>query len=220
MQKARFSLVVERDTDRRMGWAEALHGEGLSHVLRRTRPAEARGLLTRSTPLCVLVAGLSARGHRDGDMLDLLRDFRIAAPGAVILAVDHAARPETPAEAFAAGASDVLRGDHHPGEFLARLRIRLRDAGMGAPDGLRRDRLNLTPVEAQILACLEAHKGQIVTRDTLARATGDRDWTYGDRRFDVHVARIRKKLAAEYGGRVSLRTIRARGYMIERPDRG
>lgn len=56
--------------------------------------------------------------------------------------------------------------------------------------------------------------GQIVTRDTLSLAIDNKPWSYGNRKFDVHVARIRKKLDSAYGGDLKLRTVRSAGYQL------
>ena len=47
--------------------------------------------------------------------------------------------------------------------------------------------LDLTQAEARVLRVLAARQGQIVTRDDLSMHLYGMPWTYGDRRFDVHV---------------------------------
>ena len=76
-------------------------------------------------------------------------------------------------------------------------------------------RLNLTPAETKVLRILASRQGQIVTRDELSRHLYGTPWTYGDRRFDVHVTKIRRKLRDEAGGMLRLRTVRAEGYTLE-----
>jgi two-component system, OmpR family, response regulator len=61
---------------------------------------------------------------------------------------------------------------------------------------------------------LFSHDGQIVTRDDLSYAVDARPWRYGDRKFDVHVAKIRKKLLDSFGSQMSVSTVRSSGYCL------
>ncbi len=76
-------------------------------------------------------------------------------------------------------------------------------------------RAQLTPVESEIMRILLTHMGQIVTRNQLSQWLDRAEWLYGDRKFDVHITRIRKKLRAAYGERFIVHTIRAKGYLVE-----
>ena len=210
-----YGLVIERDSGLRNDWALALEQRGLSRVLRRTRPSEAAPLIEPDMPVVAMIAGLSAKGAADDSMLRVIARIRARAPRAVILAVDHGDRPLIPAAAFRAGADDVMRTDQHPSEFDSRLTLRLAQAGIASGDRPGLEGLGLTPVESAILKCLSDAHGSVVSRDTLAQVVGEDQWTYGDRRFDVHIARIRKKLEDSYGPAVTVRTIRARGYVLD-----
>ncbi|WP_164493970.1 winged helix-turn-helix domain-containing protein, partial [Streptomyces sp. ADI98-10] len=70
--------------------------------------------------------------------------------------------------------------------------------------------LDLTYLEFELLAHLVAHPHRVHTRDQLVTTV----WGYGHvgdgRTVDVHVARLRRKLGAEY--RRSIRTVRRVGY--------
>ena len=102
-------------------------------------------------------------------------------------------------------------------EFDARLRLRLRDRGV-APAGESDEgglaKLALTPVEARIVDLLMRDKGRIVTRNELSRLLHDCDWEYGDRKFDVHITKIRKKLRKGFGDRYTVRAVRSVGYLL------
>lgn len=148
-------------------------------------------------------------------MLSLIAGTRRLVPGAVILAVDHGNRPRGAAEAFAAGADDALRADHDPSELRARLAARLQSAAQGGQRAAWLAQLGLTPLEERIFLVLNARRNEIVSRPALAEALGEAEWHYGDRRIDVHVARIRQKLDAQFEGAVRLRTVRAQGYVLE-----
>lgn len=72
----------------------------------------------------------------------------------------------------------------------------------------------LSLAEGMILRVLLDHFGDIVSRDDLSLALDQRPWRYGDRKFDVHIAKIRKKLAGSFGPAVWLQTIRSEGYRL------
>ena len=65
----------------------------------------------------------------------------------------------------------------------------------------------LTATESAILACLLAHRGEIVPRDTLAPLTG------GGNSVDVYVCRLRRKLEKPIGIRL-IHTVRGQGYRL------
>ena len=133
---------------------------------------------------------------------------------------------ETPNEVlFEAGAHEVLTLPFSLKELAYRLRTRSNDIGLSfdfepeqartldiAADIIRR--AELTDIEAQVILVLMEQGGQIVTRDTLSLAIDNKPWNYGNRKFDVHVARIRKKLDSAYGGDLTLRTVRSAGYQL------
>ncbi|WP_323765210.1 helix-turn-helix domain-containing protein [Marinovum sp.] len=214
-----FAAVVERDTGLRNTWAGVLQDCGLPRVLRRARPSEMRETLTEGAPLSALIVGLSARQVPDEAMLTLIAAARRQAGDAVILAIDHANRSQGAIAAFAAGADDALRADHDPGELRARLSLRLQGAQRGNRKSARLVQLGLTPVEERIFEYMSRHAGQIVERAALAQVLGDADWSYGDRRIDVHIARIRQKLEHRSDAGMQVRSVRGRGYILDDPDR-
>ena len=167
-KRASFSVVLERDTDRRNDWAALLRAAGLRRVLRRARPAEMSDLIAPDAPLTAMIVGLTAHGPRDDAMLSLIASVRRQVPGAVILAVDHGNRPRGAAEAFAAGADDALRADHDPSELRARLAARLQSATQGGQRAAWLAQLGLTPLEERIFSALNARRNEIVSRPALA----------------------------------------------------
>lgn len=132
------------------------------------------------------------------------------------------------AQAFLAGADDVVQWPCSLHELALRMFSRLgldpkenaaavidanweTEAYIAAQAGL-------TTAEAQVMRVLFSHDGQIVSRDDLSFAVDDRPWRYGDRKFDVHVAKIRKKLTDAFGGRMSVATVRSLGYCLSTHD--
>ncbi|MER7174619.1 winged helix-turn-helix domain-containing protein [Streptomyces mesophilus] len=77
-------------------------------------------------------------------------------------------------------------------------------------------RLDLTYLEFELLAHLVAHPQRVHTRDSLVQTV----WGYGHvgdgRTVDVHVARLRRKLGAEY--REAIQTVRRVGYKYTPPQ--
>lgn len=78
--------------------------------------------------------------------------------------------------------------------------------------------LDLTYLEFELLAHLVGHPHRVHTRDALVHTV----WGYGHvgdgRTVDVHVARLRRKLGAEY--RDTIRTVRRVGYKYTPPTGG
>jgi hypothetical protein len=78
--------------------------------------------------------------------------------------------------------------------------------------------LDLTYLEFELLAHLTGHPHRVHTRDHLVTAV----WGYGHvgdgRTVDVHVARLRRKLGAEYRGGIV--TVRRVGYKYVPPKQG
>ncbi|MYV40610.1 winged helix family transcriptional regulator [Streptomyces sp. SID1328] len=78
--------------------------------------------------------------------------------------------------------------------------------------------LDLTYLEFELLAHLVAHPHRVHTRDQLVTTV----WGYGHvgdgRTVDVHVARLRRKLGAQY--RHAIQTVRRVGYKYTPPSAG
>jgi len=71
--------------------------------------------------------------------------------------------------------------------------------------------LVLPPVEARLAAALSSRFGIVVRRESLA-AAGWPDGPPGRNALDVHLVRLRRRLA---GVGLTLRTVRSRGYLLE-----
>jgi Transcriptional regulatory protein, C terminal len=76
--------------------------------------------------------------------------------------------------------------------------------------------VSLPPVEARLTAALLERFGAVVSRDTLARS-GWPGGSPGRNALDVHVLRLRRRLSPL---RLAIRTVRSRGYLLERADGG
>lgn len=128
------------------------------------------------------------------------------------------------AQAFLAGADDVVDWPCSLHELALRLFVRLGQSPNTSSASVQdanweteayiAARAGLTTAEAQVMRVLFSHDGQIVTRDDLSYAVDARPWRYGDRKFDVHVAKIRKKLLDSFGSQMSVSTVRSSGYCL------
>lgn len=140
-----------------------------------------------------------------------------------------AASTEAVADAFAAGADEVL----HPGmgrrellERTAALARRTAGAEAAVEAGpLRVDRergeatwrgrrLSLTARERDVLHELARAQGAAVRREHLYRAVWGYAMARGDRTVDVNVKRLRGKLAAQVGAPLSIETEPGVGYRL------
>jgi DNA-binding response OmpR family regulator len=78
--------------------------------------------------------------------------------------------------------------------------------------------LDLTYLEFELLAHLVQHPHRVHTRDQLVTTV----WGYGHvgdgRTVDVHIARLRRKLGAEFRG--AIQTVRRVGYKYTPPTGG
>lgn len=224
-----FALVADADVGMRMS---------LTHLFSVIFRRPVRSTADCADAACLLGAGLRprvlvvGRAETAGGDIALIRAAAALPDRPFIIALDRQATPEDGVEAFLAGADDVVRPPFPLKEFALRLRARLGPAAIG-PDGgvpdMQTDwdaeadiacRAGLTSAEAQVVHVLISQSGQIVTRDALSQAIDRRPWAYGDRKFDVHVAKIRKKLTAAFGPRISVRTVRSSGYRLTLNDAG
>ncbi|WP_370399474.1 winged helix-turn-helix domain-containing protein [Sulfitobacter sp. JB4-11] len=132
--------------------------------------------------------------------------------------------PSLGAQMYEAGAADVVHWPTDLKEIALRLRHHLCHMWDSSStidlstdweaESFVADIADLTTAEAQIVRILMANDGRIVTRDDLSLALDARPWRHGDRKFDVHMASIRKKLLAAFGSNLTVSTIRSRGYRL------
>jgi DNA-binding response OmpR family regulator len=185
-------------------------------------PAEAP-----AAPKLLVTSGLG-----DGSGLALVRRVRTLGLPTFVLYIDRRGSPDEGGDAFASGADDVIRVPFTLREFGLRLRTRLgpefvtESPAAGLVPELMLDADNrllaaaspavvqMTPAEAEIMAVLIRRGGLLVTRNDLSRAIDKCEWVYGDRKFDVHITRIRRKLQKAFGDRYVVQSVRAEGYTL------
>lgn len=130
------------------------------------------------------------------------------------------------------GADDYLAKPALPRELLARIKALLRRSA-STPAGQapvevgvltlhpaeRRalcdgQLLSLTGAEFALLLSLAQHAGQVVDKATLTREALGRELERFDRAIDVHVSRLRQKLAAASATAPQIESVRGAGYQL------
>jgi DNA-binding response OmpR family regulator len=156
-------------------------------------------------------------GLPDGDGVDICRQLRQRSAVAIIVVTARGEEPER-VLALDAGADDYLVKPFGLAELLARIRAVLRRVHPG--DGVLRHgplavdvrarkvtvagrEVALTPKEFDILGCLAAEPGRVVSRQEILDCAWDAHWYGPTKVLDVHVAALRRKLGvpieAAYG---------------------
>jgi two-component system response regulator CpxR len=167
------------------------------------------------------------------DGFEVLKQIRTFSAGSVLLLT---ARGEDVDRivGLEMGADDYLAKPFNPRELLARIRaIRRRSAAPAltsesaaiAVEDLLLDpaartvrqggeAVELTDVEFTLLEVLMRSPGKVVDRESLAEAVLGRKFNPFDRSLDMHVSRLRKKLAGDGPGEERIKTVRGTGYQL------
>jgi DNA-binding response OmpR family regulator len=147
-------------------------------------------------------------GLPDGDGVGVCRQLRRRSGVAIIVVTARGEEPER-VLALDAGADDYLVKPFGLAELLARIRAVLRRVHPGG-EVLRHGSLvvdvrtrkvtvagrevALTPKEFDILECLAADPGRVVSRQEILESAWDAHWYGPTKVLDVHVAALRRKL--------------------------
>ncbi len=218
-------LVVEDATEYQQLVGAVLRDGG--HGVRTAGSiAEARQLLATSCPdLVVLDLTLP-----DGDGLDLCREIR-SVSNAYILMLTGRDDEVDKVVGFRLGADDYVTKPFSPRELAARVEALSRrprgtqiDSDVRVLGDLiirRRARevefagrpVELTRIEFDLLDQLTANPQHVMTRAELLETVWGDNWFGDDHVVDVHIANLRKKLAAASDRKI-VRTVRGVGYGV------
>jgi DNA-binding response OmpR family regulator len=226
-------LVVEDDETIAAALTAGLRAHG--HGVRRaaTGRAALEAAAVRAPDLVLLDLGLP-----DLDGVEVCRRLRGQAPSTVVVVLTARSEEMDVVVALEAGADDYLTKPFRLGELLARVRAHLRRGSVGATaaahaaltigdltvdlaarrvavDGRE---VTLRTKEFELLARLAVEAGSAVSRDALMADVWDAHWVGSTKTLDVHVAALRRKLAAAAPGRTpAITTLRGHGYRLELP---
>lgn len=225
-------LVAADDAEVLAGIRAALRSEDLAVVTGRTVRTAVDALDFHRPAVVVLDLGLEA-----GRGWELLHTIA-SRPGTSVVALDRTGDPLSRRAALAAGAADVVGPPLDPTEVALRSRSAHRRERPEAAPGvvLRRHDLvldvashevrvaghpvALTPQQFAILrALLEARGATLHRSQLLARVAAVDDEAPSERAIDLHVSRLRRRLAAQGGRRHYVESVYGVGYRLsaERP---
>ena len=174
----------------------------------------------------------------DHDGFDILREVRGQSRVPVIM-LTAKGEDEDRIIGLEMGADDYLAKPFNPRELLARMKAVmrrmeettdnhttteiLRAGGMEldptrltltiiSPDG--NQEMELSTTECRLMQALMARAGKALSREQLMTMAWGRDYAAYDRSIDVHVSRLRSKLAPIPGHEKRIRTVWGTGYMF------
>lgn len=215
------SILIAEDEERiSLFVSKGLRAAGYSSSIVATGPDALSHSLTGGYDLVLLDVGLP--GYDGFEVLRRLRMQNAVLP--VIMLTARAAVADTVA-GLDAGANDYLAKPFKFDELLARIRVRLRDAGQVATAELshgdltvdirtRRARIGQRSIDlsAREFALAEEflrHPDQVLSREQLLSRVWGFDFDPGSNVVDVYVRYLRAKLGAE-----RIETVRGMGYRL------
>lgn len=185
--------------------------------------AKASTLLMAGNSLSVLIVGDSSKGEPRSQIIKKAAELRYVS---FILVIDRNRSSEERICAYKAGANDIIRTPFSLLEIQLHMRAKLNaltTGFQGSTTLVKKDWdteafivnfAGLTVAEAQVAHILIERRGTIVSRDDLSQAINGRPWSFGDRKYDVHISKLRKKLEKSFGDRCRVSTVHSVGYIL------
>jgi DNA-binding response OmpR family regulator len=231
MPRKKTVVVVEDENAIRRGIVDALRVAGFEAV----EAADGEAGLTEATRAGVDLVLLDLLLPRMNGF-DVLAQLRVTHPSLPVIILTARGSEDDRVRGLRGGADDYVVKPFSARELLARVEAVLRrtpdrpvpvvriSAGDTHVDCGRREvcrgdgrRVALSEMEANILQRLAAHAGRAVSREELlASVWGLRDGVVETRAIDMHVTRLRQKLASESADPATawIVTVRGKGYML------
>jgi two-component system, OmpR family, copper resistance phosphate regulon response regulator CusR len=219
-------LVVEDEQKVANALREGLEGERYEVVVERT--GESAFFRLNTEDFDAILLDLTLPGRDGLQILKAVRERGMKTPVLVLTARDSV---QDRVAGLDSGADDYLIKPFAFAELLARIRALVRRGRaaeapkLGAGDldvdlitrkVTRAGRvLELTVREFELLEYLLRHQGQVVSRETLARDVWKETArsTPLDNVIDVHIARLRRKVDADFPAKL-IHTVRGVGFML------
>lgn len=227
-------LLVDDDTELCTLLSEYLTGEGFAPAAVHSGEQALEWLAQGAPPVSAIVLDIMMPGMSGLELLQVLRQGKgITAPIIMLTGrgddIDRIVGLEM-------GADDYMGKPCNPRELAARLRAIMRRSDTQTVIntvpislyGISLDAsalvatchgqpLNLTGAEFNVLHCFLVDAGTVLSKAQLTQQALGRDYTQYDRSIDVHVSRIRHKLA-QSGVLDVIRAVRGQGYQLVMPD--
>jgi DNA-binding response OmpR family regulator len=215
-------LVIEDEARIQAFLARGLEAEGYT-VVAAGDGREGLGLATQArwdlVVLDLLLPGLNG--------LQVLRELQREKPDLPVVILSARGDVQTKLRGFELGATDYVAKPFSIDELLARIRVRLRDAGgFGDEHVLTGGRVeldiarrqarvgdrsaDLSDREFRLLHHLLLHAGEVVSRERLLAEVWGYDFDPGSNVVDVCVRRLRQKLGPD----AAIETVRHAGYRL------
>jgi two-component system response regulator RegX3 len=231
---SRTILLVEDEVSISGPLADALRREGFETVVAGTA-AEALEQAPRVKPDLVLLDLMLP----DGSGYDVCRELRRHSEVPIVMLTARGEEADR-IVGLELGADDYVVKPFSAREVIARIRAILRRTtaqpqaaeGPLEIDGLVLDparrsvELDGAPVELsrkefELLQRLMSDAGRVITRETLIADVWDMNWFGSTKTLDVHIAAVRRKLAAAAGQRTpQIVTLRGVGFRLDVPAPG
>lgn len=223
-----MSKILIIDDDRALAGllAEYLEREGFAVNVAHDAESGLAQVHNPTTRPDLLILDVMMPG-RDG--LDTLRELRQKHRLPVIM-LSAKGEPVDRVVGLELGADDYLTKPCLPRELLARVRVQLRRSSPVAAGSLQvgllrlepserrayvgEQELSLTGAEFQLLLALSQRSGELVDKATLTRMALGRELERFDRSIDVHVSRLRHKLAEASNQSPRIESVRGAGYSL------